>query len=564
MLPIKDKAWYAARQKPYKAESTNFDMDTFREGLRIPEDDLKRLTSEMGPDMKQHDFDFGTLGVELRNHEAKEKVSAAMKDMIARNRVKYGWDIIAPEVLKDYLFEFAKYCHNKAKRASKTVIKKETPPPPAFPVASQSPQLCYRSPGEADSNATLGSPLIHPAALATSTKYPSLDSHTICVTRDDNGETYEDTIDHFQKPDTSGKGPNDYDFAVFKGELVKELQYNEQTETISYKNSKQGSLTIASDSNWRMALRNLSSQAFQAKSEELNFRIYKRVIPGALHGHHSPSQQSGNAAPIPASNDPLKAGLAAPIRNDSPKNGTAPADLKLPNTEEVSTPKDPSNAGSPTPDQQLANASPILTRNDPPKADKPGPHPISAETEKRTPLLGGRPNADQSAPNKTIGNLLKRNPQSDNRRRRNLKSPVSTPLQPLVDTPWRNPNMYKRDYEAEDDDESGEPQPPCERKRKTQNIEDEDTNDKPESSANNAPKNDRRSKDDDLIHEAAADGKATMVTYDDIDPQDVSKMLLEEPIHVEQRSRADFAPDFNLPLSKLTATDNIMLGNHDQ
>jgi hypothetical protein len=35
---------------------------------------------------------------------------------------------------------------------------------------------------------------------------------------------------------------------------------------------------------------------------------------------------------------------------------------------------------------------------------------------------------------------------------------------------------------------------------------------------------------------------------------------------VEQKSRADFAPDFapeiRLPLSKLTATDNIMLGNH--
>ena len=160
MLPIKEKAWYTVHPKPINA-GRNFDIDTFREGLRIPEDDLKRLTSEVGPDMKQHDFDFGTPGVELRNHEANEKASAAMKDMIARNRVKYGWDIIAPKVLKDYLFEFAKYCHNKAKRASKMVIKKETPPPPAFPVASQSPQLCHQSPGEAESYATLGSPLIH-------------------------------------------------------------------------------------------------------------------------------------------------------------------------------------------------------------------------------------------------------------------------------------------------------------------------------------------------------------------------------------------------------------------
>jgi hypothetical protein len=44
-------------------------------------------------------------------------------------------------------------------------------------------------------------------------------------------------------------------------------------------------------------------------------------------------------------------------------------------------------------------------------------------------------------------------------------------------------------------------------------------------------------------------------------PADVS-------LAVEQKSRADFAPEFapdiELPLIKLTATDNIMLGNHDQ
>jgi hypothetical protein len=40
--------------------------------------------------------------------------------------------------------------------------------------------------------------------------------------------------------------------------------------------------------------------------------------------------------------------------------------------------------------------------------------------------------------------------------------------------------------------------------------------------------------------------------------------LFMERLIVEHKSRADFAPDFKLPLSKLTATDNIMLGNHDQ
>jgi CubicO group peptidase (beta-lactamase class C family) len=32
-----------------------------------------------------------------------------------------------------------------------------------------------------------------------------------------------------------------------------------------------------------------------------------------------------------------------------------------------------------------------------------------------------------------------------------------------------------------------------------------------------------------------------------------------QSVDVEQKSRANFAPEFKLPLSKLTATDNIML-----
>jgi hypothetical protein len=42
------------------------------------------------------------------------------------------------------------------------------------------------------------------------------------------------------------------------------------------------------------------------------------------------------------------------------------------------------------------------------------------------------------------------------------------------------------------------------------------------------------------------------------------EMPVYDAINVEQKSRADFAPDIELPLSMLTATDNIMLGNHDQ
>jgi hypothetical protein len=121
-----------------------------------------------------------------------------------------------------------------------------------------------------------------------------------------------------------------------------------------------------------MVLRNLSSQAFQAKSEELNFRIYKRVIPRAFNSHYSLNHQSPNMATTAASNERLKAVSATPnqqlanvvptpIWNDPLKNGTALTDLQLPNTEEVSTLKDPSNAGSPTPNQELANAAPILT-----------------------------------------------------------------------------------------------------------------------------------------------------------------------------------------------------------
>jgi hypothetical protein len=43
----------------------------------------------VGFNIKQHNFDFRTLGVELRNHKVKEKASAAVKDIIARNSVKY-------------------------------------------------------------------------------------------------------------------------------------------------------------------------------------------------------------------------------------------------------------------------------------------------------------------------------------------------------------------------------------------------------------------------------------------------------------------------------------------
>jgi hypothetical protein len=60
---------------------------------------------------------------------------------------------------------------------------------------------------------------------------------------------------------------------------------------------------------------------------------------------------------------------------------------------------------------------------------------ILAKTEKRTPLLSGCLNANQSASNKMFSNLLKRNLQLDNRRQQNLKSLVSTPLQLLVGTP---------------------------------------------------------------------------------------------------------------------------------
>ena len=78
--------------------------------------------------------------------------------------------------------------------------------------------------------------------------------------------------------------------------------------------------------------------------------------------------------------------------------------------------------------------------------------------------------------------------------------------------------MYKRDYKAKDNDESRELQPLCKQKRKTQNIKDKDANDKLKSFANNALKNNKRSKDNDLTYEAATNRKATIVIYNDIDP----------------------------------------------
>jgi hypothetical protein len=75
-----------------------------------------------------------------------------------------------------------------------------------------------------------------------------------------------------------------------------------------------------------------------------------------------------------------------------------------------------------------------------------------------------------------------------------------------------------------------EPQPHRKQKRKAQNIEDEDTNDEPQSFLNNTSNRDRESKGNDLLHEAAADGKVTMVIYNTMDFPDVLKILPKEQI----------------------------------
>ena len=90
--------------------------------------------------------------------------------------------------------------------------------------------------------------------------------------------------------------------------------------------------------------------------------------------------------------------------------------------------------------------------------------------------------------------------------------------------------MYQRDYKAEDDDGLGEPQPPYKQKRKTQNIEDKDTNDEPQSFPNNASNCDRESKGNNILHKAVAKGKVNMVIYNTMGFLDVLKMLLEEQI----------------------------------
>ena len=90
--------------------------------------------------------------------------------------------------------------------------------------------------------------------------------------------------------------------------------------------------------------------------------------------------------------------------------------------------------------------------------------------------------------------------------------------------------MYQRDYKAVDDDGLGEPQLPCKQKRKTQNIEDKDTNDEPQSFPNNASNRDRESKGNNILYKAAAKGKVNMVIYNTMGFLDVLKMLLEEQI----------------------------------
>ena len=103
----------------------------------------------------------------------------------------------------------------------KTVIKKETSLSLVFSVALQSLQLCQQSPSKADSNATLDSSFTPSVALVTSTEYLSLDSYIIYITQDNNKKTYNNTIDVCLKLNIKGKRLKDYNFATFKGVLVR-------------------------------------------------------------------------------------------------------------------------------------------------------------------------------------------------------------------------------------------------------------------------------------------------------------------------------------------------------
>jgi hypothetical protein len=375
MLPLQSAEWYRAHPKPVNSQN-NYDIPLFRQGLRIPEADYEPLVDHLTTAVNRNNIPFDSPTFNLRTSESRASVSPVLQSLIDKYSAKFGWDKINDDIVKNYLFEFFKrWLYNKKRSLPKTIktipeADPLTPTRPSVPVTPTGPSsqqsdfetLSRFIQGPTASGAShLSTPLLN---RNTSQIHP-LQVCTLLITRTNDSRSYEDTIDVFLKPEfrnsSSEHGPNDYDFSVFKGALTAELLYNEHAEILRYRHSQRGILDVDSDSKWRVALRDLSSQPSLGV---LNFEIALQGTPGGLRGLPATvvSTQS-----TPSSPSAMQQGTAQATGPSS----TSSADvLHKVATQAIDSPTDRSSLGDYTPyptsglATEAAQAQPLGTQVD--------------------------------------------------------------------------------------------------------------------------------------------------------------------------------------------------------
>jgi hypothetical protein len=477
MLPLPDKEWYSAHPKAVNTMG-NLDIAAFQQGLRISPADHESLATELIADLKQNGIAVGDLELNFRSQEMKNKVNTTIQGLINKNGSKYGWHEIEAHIVRSYLFECAKRCHYKEKRATKTAAKKETPPPLSIASASPSPLLSYKPLGERDSSlapgpsprpanrppiSTVFSDLTRPQSSNAGKAQP-LESCTLYVTRVESGQTHEDTIDVFLKSASAkssrGYGPNDYDFLIFKSELAENISYNEQTEVIRYWHSERGLLDVDNSSKWRVALRDLASRS---SSGVLSFNIVQKDRTDGLRGLAiaAPAAES-----LSAVSETAQEGMQA-------TKSSVPTVL-------VTSPTLPNQKAAPPPRLRFGDQNLILEQ------------PESSTTRKtlivRLPRHGlaaaqqqlASPGQKSSLNDRSKDDLAVDSHSLANQKRKALPNNPSTPSKLAGNSPWGPPKRSKHSLESteqnedSDDEDSEEPHPPRKRMRKKLDPKDDD------------------------------------------------------------------------------------------
>ena len=134
---------------------------------------------------------------------------------------------------------------------------------------------------------------------------PELHTCGIHVVRVDTGLEYEDTIDTFLNADSrnlhkdASQGPSNYDFTIFKRQLMDALSYDHELDMIIYSHAQNGEVEVNHDWKWRVALKYLSSQP--DCQGRLSFGIRKKSVHPSIGDRDVTEVSAGPTTPPPMS-----------------------------------------------------------------------------------------------------------------------------------------------------------------------------------------------------------------------------------------------------------------------